>query len=349
MNAPADMGLRVTPLDLDGEARWEAFVAACPEATFFHRVGWKRVIERSFRHACHYLVAEAGGAICGILPLVHVKSRLFGNALISNAFCVYGGPVATDGTARDLLVRHAENLAASLGVDYLEFRSRVPSQPGWACESRLYARFRKPLDPDPDKNLMAFSKYRRKTIRKGIKLGLRSETDHNMDRFYNLYATSVRNLGTPVFSKSYFQSIKAEFGGDCEILIVLKNDRPVSGITSFYFRDEVHTYYAGATSEARTTNANDFAYWEVMRRAAEFGCHTFDMGRSKRGTGAFEFKSHWGIEPEPLHYEYKLLKTDEIPAVNPLNPKYRAFIALWKRLPLPVANAIGPRIARSFG
>lgn len=349
MNAPADLRLRVTPLDHDGEVRWEAFVAACPEATFFHRVGWKRVIERSFGHDCHYLVAESGGAVRGILPLVHVKSRLFGNALISNAFCVYGGPVATDETTRGALVRRAEGLADDLGVDYLEFRNRAPSQPDWASNSTLYAGFRKSLDPDPDKNLLAVRRKQRAMVRKGIKLGLAAEIDPDTDRFFSLYAASVRNLGTPVFAKAYFRNLKAEFGDDCEILTVLNGARPVSGVMSFHFRDEVHPYYGGGTAESRAVAGNDFMYWEVMRRAVERGHRTFDFGRSKQGTGAFDFKRHWGFEPEPLHYEYKLLKTDEIPSVNPLNPKYRMFIAAWKRLPLPVANAIGPRLARNFG
>ena len=349
MNAPPKSQLRVTNLEAGAEGRWDSFVLSCAEATFFHRAGWRRVIEQSFGHACHYVFAESDGAIRGVLPLVHVKSLLFGNSLISNAFCVYGGPAGKDDDARKSLVRYAEELASVLRVDYLEFRSRARTQPGWACNSELYAGFRKELDPDPNKNLLALSKRRRSTVRKGIKLGLTSVVDDDIDRFFQIYSTSVRNLGTPVFAKSYFRNIKATFGDDCEILVVLDNGHPVSSIMSFYFRNEVHTYYAGGTAEARPLNANDFAFWEVMRRATERGCRTFDMGRSKRGTGSFAFKCHWGIEPLALHYEYKLLRTKEIPAVNPLNPKYRALIAVWKRLPLPVANLVGPPIARNFG
>jgi len=340
---------RVRLLDDASEGRWDAFVDACPEATFFHRAGWRRIIEGSFGHACHYLYAEKNGAIAGVLPLAHIRSWLFGKSLISNAFCVYGGPAAANDSARRILTVHAENLAQELGVDYLEYRGRVPRQSDWARNEDLYVSFRKDIDPEPEKNLLAVPRKQRAMIRKGIKAGLVSEIDDDTARLYPVYAASVRNLGTPVFGRRYFAAIKEVFGGDCEVLTVSHGGRPVASVMSFYFRDEVHPYYGGGTADARAVAGNDFMYWEVMRRASESGYRVFDFGRSKRGTGSFAFKKHWGFEPAPLSYEFKLFRGDEVPAINPLNPKYRLFIAMWKRLPLPVANLIGPRLARIFG
>ncbi len=349
MNHVVAAPLTVRPLDEGSEARWDAFVAGCGEATFFHRAGWKRVVEQSLGHSCHFLFAERGGVIRGVLPLVHVNSRLFGNALISKAFSVYGGPAADDDEARRALDEAAVSLAERLNVDHIEYRLRSPSHGDWTCDAELYATFRKELDPDPERNLEAVPRKQRAMVRKGIKLGLRATEDADVERFYALYAESVRNLGTPVFSKRFFRTLKKVFGDDCEILTVGHDGRPVAGVMSYRFRDEVLPYWGGGSPRAREVAAFDFMYWEVMRRACLRGCRLFDFGRSKRGTGSFAFKKHWGFEPEPLYYEYKLVRGRELPEVNPLNPKYSLYIALWKRLPLPVANRLGPMLARHLG
>lgn len=349
MNAMGEAALTVKSLDRGSIPRWEAFVDACPEASFFHRAGWQKVIESSFAHRCHYLYAEAGGTIRGVLPLVHLNSRLFGNALISNAFCVYGGAAASDARTRCALDAAALELARSLGVDHLEYRLLSPTHRDWACNSDLYVTFRKELDADPEKNIAAVPRKQRAMVRKGIKAGLTSEVDPDVRRFYPIYAESVRNLGTPVFSRRFFDNLQAEFGSECEVLTVSHDGRPVASVLSFFFRDAVLPYFGGGVPAARAVAAYDFMYWEVMRRACERGYRCFDFGRSKRGTGSFAFKKHWGFEPQPLFYEYKLIRGDRIPEVNPLNPKYKLYISLWKRLPLPIANTIGPFLAKQLG
>jgi FemAB-related protein (PEP-CTERM system-associated) len=329
--------------------RWDAFVEACEEATFFHLAGWKAVVEGSYGHDCPYLVAEQNGRIQGILPLVHIKSLIFGNAIISNAFCVRGGPVAITDAASLALDAEAVRLAEERGVDYLEFRLNQRAHSGWLCKGDLYVNFARTMDPDPEKNMLAIPRKQRAMVRKGVKGGLVGEIDDGIERFFRLYAESLRNLGTPVHSKRFFQSLRDVFGDQCEITTVVCDSGPVSAVLTFYFRDRVLPYYGGGSPRARDLAAFDFMYWDVMRRACEKGYRIFDYGRSKRGTGSFAFKKHWGFEPEPLHYEYKLIRQREAPNVNPLNPKYRTFIALWKRLPLPIANALGPYLAKQLG
>ncbi|MFQ5467511.1 MAG: FemAB family XrtA/PEP-CTERM system-associated protein [Kiloniellaceae bacterium] len=341
--------LEVYELDDAGVTAWDDFVHECPEATFFHLSGWRTVIERSFGHRCHFLVAASHGIIRGVLPLVHVKSALFGNSLISNGFCVYGGPAVTDDAAGAALDSAATRLAERLGVNHLEYRLRRPAHGNWACNPDLYVTFRKTIDPDPDKNLAAIPRKQRAMVRKGIKAGLRGEVDDGIERLYRVYAESVRNLGTPVFAHKYFRHLKETFGPGCEVLTITYEGRPVASVMSFVFRDEIVPYYGGGTAQARQVAGNDFMYWEVMRRACERGLGVFDFGRSKRGTGAFAFKKHWGFEATPLYYEYKLVRGTEVPEINPTNPKYQLYIACWKRLPLPVANLIGPPIARALG
>lgn len=339
----------VRPLEAADEAAWERFVEGCPDATFFHRAGWRRVIEKSFGHPTHFLLAERAGAIVGVLPLVHVKSRLFGNSLVSTAFGVYGGPAAVDAEARRLLTARAVEIADTLGVGHLEYRSRAPSEPAWSRKSDLYVTFRRDLPDDPEKILGMIPGKRRNMVRKGLKAGLQARLDQDFSRHYPVYATSVRNLGTPVFPRHYFEAIRAEFGDATEIMTVSDAGEPVSSAFSFYFRGEVTPYYVGGTLAARKNAAFDVMYYHLLGRAIERGCHLYDFGRSKRGTGSFDFKVLWGFEPTPLHYEYYLPRGGSVPDLNPLNPKYRLFIEVWKRLPLPIANLIGPRIIGSLG
>jgi len=342
--------LRVRELGHDRLADWDSFVLASPEATFFHRAGWKRVIERAFGHPTHYLYAERSGEIEGVLPLVHIKSAIFGNSLSSLAFCVYGGPVTANAEALAVLDQAARSLADRLGVGHLEYRCLEPCGfSGMTEKADLYVTFRKEIDADIEKNMAAIPRKQRAMVRKGQKFGLVSEIDADCLRLHRAYGESVRNLGTPVFSRRYFEALKEEFGDQCEVLIVTNGHDALSGVMSFYFRDQVLPYYGGGTARARDFAANDFMYWEVMRRACERGCRIFDFGRSKRGTGAFDFKKNWGFAPQPLHYQYLMRRGDKPPELNPLNPKLRLFIEAWKRLPLPVANALGPRIVRYLG
>jgi FemAB-related protein (PEP-CTERM system-associated) len=150
--------------------------------------------------------------------------------------------------------------------------------------------------------------------------------------------------------RRWFAALLDALGDDADVLIVRDaQGRPVSGVLSFWFRDEVLPYYAGDVPAARDLAANDFKYWALMERACRRGCRVFDYGRSKQGTGSFDFKKNWGFVPEPLAYEHALVRAAAIPEHNPLNPRYRAFIAAWRRLPRPVANALGPFVVRGLG
>jgi FemAB-related protein (PEP-CTERM system-associated) len=344
MNEP----VRIIELDAGLRSDWDAYVEAHPEGTFFHLSGWKPVVEAAFGHRMRFFLAEREGRIAGVLPLGQMRHVLFGNSLVSTPFCVYGGVLADDDEVRGALEQHATGLAEQLGVDHLEMRNRAARRADWPAKD-LYFTFRKPIEPDPDANLKAIPRKQRAMVRKGIKAGLVGEVDESVDRLYAAYSESVRNLGTPVFPKRYFAALKREFGDACEVVSVTHRGKLVAGVMNFYFRDEVLPYYGGGTADARAVAGNDFMYWEVMRRAAERGVKVFDYGRSKRDTGSFAFKKHWGFEPEPLHYEYYLVKSRSVPDLNPSNPKYRLFIQAWQKLPLGMSRIVGPWLARGLG
>ena len=239
-------------------------------------------------------------------------------------------------------------LAAERGVDHLELRNERPVRDDWLRKDGLYVTFKKAISEDHDANLGAIPRKQRAMVRKGIKAGLVGELDTGIDNLYRAYSESVRNLGTPVFPKAHFRAIRAEFGDDVDVVTVRHEGHVVASVMNYYFRDQVLPFYGGGISAARNLAANDFMYWEVMRRAVERGCRVFDFGRSKIDTGSYRFKKHWGFEPEPLSYEYHLVRAKEMPDLNPNNPKYRLFINAWKRLPVGVSRAIGPWLARGL-
>lgn len=340
---------RLELADADAACRWDAFVQGCPGATFFHRAGWQRLMVNVFRHSTHYLYAERAGEIIGVLPLAHVRSALFGNALVSLPFAVYAGVATEDKEAADALELAAQELARKLAVEHLEFRNMISRHPAWPTQD-IYVTFRKQLHADEEANMLAIPRKQRAMVRKGIKNGLASEIDREVDRFFSLYADNVHRHGTPALPKRYFRALQEEFGDDCEILTVVAPDgQLLSSVLSFFFRDEILPYYAGDAVAARDLAANDFKYWELMRRACLRGIRVFDYGRSKQGTGPYAFKKNWGFEPQPLYYEYCLYKRDAIPQNNPNNAKYRLLIEAWRRMPIGLANWLGPHVVRNLG
>jgi FemAB-related protein (PEP-CTERM system-associated) len=341
--------LTIRPFRAGDEAAWDVFVLAHAQGTFFHLSGWKRVIERAFRHPTYYLVAERGGLITGVLPLTLVKSLLFGSSLISNAFAVRGGPLAADPESSRVLEGAAMRLMEELAVPVLELRDYSRRRADWPSRSGLYANFRRRLDPSADRNMKAIPRKQRAMVRKGINNQLRSDVDDDVDRLYPIYAESVHHLGTPVFAKSYFQILREEFADVSDVVTVSWGGKAVASVLNFYFRDEVLPYYGGGLRAARALAANDFMYWEVMRRACERGYRVFDFGRSKIGTGSYAFKHNWGFQPEPLVYQFRLAIGRSLPDLNPLNPKLAVFIAAWKKLPLAAATRLGPLIVRGIG
>ncbi|HEX8574127.1 MAG TPA: FemAB family XrtA/PEP-CTERM system-associated protein [Allosphingosinicella sp.] len=355
MNAPfAAAGLAVRTADLrdPSEARrLESFVVEHPGGQVFHRPAWSRAVETGCRQRSHYLACEDGaGRLRGLLPLTEIRSPLFGNSMVSAGFGVGGGILADGEAAASALAQSAWALAQSLGCPEVELRGGPAPGPEWRVRDGLYANFEADLPEGDEAILKSIKRHQRAEVRRAMGFGLdcRSGRDAaDLDSHYRVYSDSVRNLGTPVFPRALFEAMVAELGEDCDILTVSKDGRPLSSVLSFYHKGVVHPYWGGGTAEARRWRANEAMYYEVMRRAARRGCTRFDFGRSKVGTGAYAFKKNWGFEPRPLAYS---VRSDGAPrSVNPLDPKYRLQVALWKKLPLRLANWIGPLIARGLG
>ncbi len=331
------------------QQRWDAFVHQCSIGTFFHLSGWKRVIEQAYGHKCHFLYAEKNGDIVGVLPLAHQRSLLFGSALISLPFCVYGGVASDDTDIMDKLEDVAITLAEQLNVDYLELRYPFERQ-NRLTERCAHSTFGYELAEDDAGILAGIKKNARAVIRNSMKNDLEFTVSGDVDESYEIYSESVRNLGTPVFPKNYFRTLKDVFGDQCEVLTVTHEGKSVSSVLSFYYKGEVLPYYGGGTPEARNLKSNDFMYYQLMCHArANKACNRFDFGRSKNDSGAYKYKKNYGMTPVPLHYQFYLVKADQLPNLSPNNPKYQMFINLWKKLPIRVSRFMGPFLSRYLG
>lgn len=340
--------IQVKKLPTSEHKAWDDYVNKHAEGTFFHLSGWKTVLENSFSFPCHYLVAKTDEKIAGVLPLTEQKSMLFGHALISNPFCVYGGVLADSDEIKHQLEEAASKLAEQLNVDYLELRYKT-KQKNQLIEKSAHSYFIKPLADNDEENLLAIKKKQRAVVRHSLKNELVTDVNKNIDDFYQIYSTSVRNLGTPVFSKKYMKNLVDAFGDKVDILSVKKDGKTISSVMNFYYKNEVLPYYGGGLFEARALKSNDHMYYKLMCHATEKGCTSFDFGRSKNDSGAYKYKRTWGIEPQPLYHYYHLVKANDIPNLSPNNPKYQMFIKLWQKLPLKISQLIGPHLSKYLG
>ncbi|MFC6438715.1 FemAB family XrtA/PEP-CTERM system-associated protein [Bowmanella sp. JS7-9] len=345
----SELVIKTLGQDKTEQQKWDAFVDQCQLGTFFHLSGWKTVIEKSYGHTCHFLYANQDERIVGVLPLAHQKSILFGNALISLPFCVYGGAASDDPDVMNALEDAAIELAQKLGVDYLEMRYPFGRQ-NRLSERCAHSTFGCDLGDDDAAILAGVKKNERAVIRHSLNNGLEYTVSGDVKECYEIYSESVRNLGTPVFPKHYFSTLKDVFGERCEVLTVTKEGKSVSSVLSFYYKNEVLPYYGGGTPQARELKSNDFMYYQLMCHARnDRACHRYDFGRSKNDSGAFKYKKNWGMAPVPLHYQFYLVKAEALPNLSPNNPKYQLFIQMWKRLPIWLSRLMGPFLSKYLG
>jgi FemAB-related protein (PEP-CTERM system-associated) len=328
-----------------------AFLAERPDAQLFHHPGWSRAVEIGCGGRAHYLLAEGGG-IEGVLPLSEIRSLIFGNSMVSAGFGVGGGIVAGREETIQKLADAAWDMARRNGCSGVELRGGPVPGAGWQIQDNVYADFAMDLGDDDEAILRSIRKRQRAEVRRAEGHGLEfraGRSAEDLDAHYHCYSTSVRNHGTPIFPRALFAAMLDEFGEDADIVTAWKDGEPLSSVFSFYFKGSVYPYWGGGTAEARQWRANEWLYYRLMCHGRTRGCDRIDFGRSKVGTGPYDFKSNWGMEPRPLVYAVRTADGSKPREINPLNPKYRLRIALWRKLPLPVANLIGPTIARGLG
>lgn len=333
-------------------AELDAWICAHPASTPFHRPAWISAVAKGCGQQAIMLAARQGQEIAGVLPLNLIHSPLFGRALVSSGFAVDGGILADSADIAQALAGAAWRLAEASSCTTVELRGGMLPEEGWVRKSGAYLNFAKPLEADQEAQLLAVPKRHRAEIRKGLDNGLATEVGNSrrlLEIHYRLYAENVHRLGTPVFPRAMFAQVLAAFGDQADILMVSKDGIPQGAVLSLYHRETCMPYWQGATWNARRLRSNEVAYFNLMRHARERGCTMFDFGRSKVGTGPALWKKTWGWEGEPLTYVVRAAEGYEVRDINPLSSRYRRKVELWKKLPLRLANAIGPHIARGLG
>ncbi len=357
MNAPMlhrPLALRFADLsDPIDRARIGAYVHEHKDGTPFHVPAWSAAVAKGCGQVSHYLIAERGmQGIVGVMPLTELHSPLFGRVLASAGFGVGGGILADRPDVVTALAEACWALAQRVSCASVEVRGGPLPGPEWTVDDTHYLGFARDLAEDDEAELLAIPRKQRAEVRKSLANELEisvGQEASDVAAHYAVYAQSVRNLGTPVFPATLFTEVLQEFGKAADVLVVRSGGEAVAAVLSLYWRGTVYPYWGGGTAAARRLRANDRMYFELMRHARERGCSRFDFGRSKVGTGAAAFKKNWGFEAEPLTYYDRVADGASIRDANPLNPKYRLQVALWSRLPLAIANRVGPFISKGLG
>lgn len=344
------MSLRIDQLAPGQELIWDAFVCAHPHGTPFHLLAWKRTIEATFPYQSRYLCAfRPDGSLRGILPLFLVDTFLTGKVLLSTPFAVYGGILAEDDQARDALGQHLRAMAEAEAVQYVELRNSWPDQCLGFHPVDRYVTFTQPVSPVSDDDLLAsVSKKTRNMVRKSLKSPFSTRATTSLDHLYRLLVNNYRRLGTPVFPRSFFETMQKNFGPVLDIREILLENEVAAAAVNFHFRGSMHTYYAASDPKFLAQAPNNYMYFDFLRWAGHNGHAEFDFGRSKKDTGTFEFKRHWGTTMRELPYEVMLVKRKDPPNFSPKNPKFELAIQAWQRLPLGLTRILGPHLIRLF-
>ncbi len=348
----AETPVEISVLPACDKQDWDQYVEEHPEGSFFHLFGWGEVIKSTYGYEPVYLVARRHDRVVGLALFVDVKAPLLGRSLISTAFTVGGGPIGDDPAVVDALGQSIIQIGEDRRVQYIEIRKNNLSLENWHTKSGKHAEFSLEIPVDPDLHLKSVPRKRRADLRKALAMGeageLQLRYEDDVDSFYSLYARSLRRLGTPVMPKKFLQELLRVFASRIDISFVDHKGVCVAGLFSFHFKECALPYYVGMAPGSRECRAHDFIYWSAMRRAISLGHTIFDFGRSKINSGPYQYKKLWGAVPQPLSYQYKLIRAHEAPGVNPNNPKFLYFSEAWKKLPLPVANIVGPVLAPNF-
>jgi serine/alanine adding enzyme len=331
--------------------RWDQFVMKSGNSSCYHLSTWKDVIGKSFGHPAWYLLSEdRSGRINGILPVVQLRSTLFGNFMVSLPYFTYGGVCAESAEIERQLYREAARIAADRGARHIELRQTHLIDGGGPVKTSKVS-MQLALPESADDLWKSFPSRLRNQARRPMREGMyaRLGREGELDDFYTVFATNMRDLGTPVYAKEFFRNILRAFPESTWICTVCtKHREPVASGFLIGFKDTLEIPWASSLRIYNRYSPNMLLYWSVLRFACESGYRVFDFGRSTPGEGTYKFKEQWGARPLQLYWHYWMRNGDRLPELNPKNPKYRAAISAWKRLPVGLTKLIGPMLVKNL-
>ena len=345
----ADVPIAVSVAVEADAAEWDRYLSSRADATPYHQWKWRGVFERAFNHETRYLVARRGPYIAGVLPIVLFRSPLFGRFMVSLPFVTYGGIVADDDAVAERLLAEAAEIGSRERLDHLELRHTTRRFEHLPCKQHKVSMM-VTLATSTERAWESMDRKVRNQIRKAEKSGLTASAGgaELLDDFYAIFARNMRDLGTPVYARAFFEQVLATFPDRALVVVVRQGATPVAAGIVLGTGDSVEVPWASSLNEYRSLCPNHTLYWFVMQWAIEHRFKVLDFGRSTPDEGTFQFKKQWGAVPAPLCWEYQLQRGAQMPDQSPKNPKYRAAIDMWKRCPLWLTNTIGPHIVRSI-
>ena len=341
--------LRITELEREDEAAWDAYVRSSPASTFYHQIGWRNVVEKTYKHKPVYLVAKEESEIKGVLPLFLMRSLVFGKKLVSVPFAPYGGVCADNETAERALVEEAKRITKEQGADYLEFRTISENNTSSLISKSLYVTSILELDTNPAVVLSEkLKRNKRKTIAKSEKRNLTMDWTNKTTDFYAMYAHNMRDLGSPVHSNEFFENILRELPDNSKVLTVKRDGKILYAAFYLFYKDTVINSWSSTLDEYRKYYPTDFGIWNAIKYSCENGYKNYDFGRSQEDSTNLEFKRRWSAEMKPLYYLYYLNKAKEVPNITTSNPKRQKFAGMWCKLPLRLTTTAGPLIRKGI-
>jgi FemAB-related protein (PEP-CTERM system-associated) len=334
--------------EADDASEWDEFVRSHNEASGYHLWSWQMVFRAAFGHRCHYLIAKRGNGVVGVLPLVEVRSWLFGRALSSLPYVNYGGILADDLETSRVLLEHAAELMRARSLSYVLLRHRRRLLPELRARTHKVAMLM-PLQRNRDDMWERLDRKVRNQIRKAEKSGLAVASGgvELLEEFYAVFARNMRDLGTPTYGKALFSAILSQFPQDARLHVARLEGRPIASALSYTYGDGIEVPSASSLREHRALCPNHLLYWSVIVQAIDDGRRAFDFGRSTLDDGTYHFKKQWGAVPEQLWWEYSLRDGVDLPSDDRQDRRFRGPIEMWKRLPVGLATFFGPVIANS--
>lgn len=327
-------------------AEWNGFLDRSPSANFYLRYEWGKIIAKVFGHEVIRIVARSDDEIVGVFPLVRMKTRLFGHMLVSMPFLNFGGVAAEAPEVKRILLEEACRIARVHGCDYLELRSQTPLAKEPTVTHKVSMALALPSDSVDLWD--SFSTKHRTNIRRAYKNDVNAEFGGSelLPDFYRMMERSWRGLGTPLYSRRFFDEVFDQLGEHCRVYLARARGEVIGAALNGHFRGTVEGMWAAGDPKARDLQANYVLYWEMLKDACDEGFKRYHLGRSTAGSGAQRFKEKWGAQPEQLYWVYDLPPGHDVPELRPENPRYHLVMNIWRRIPLPLLRIVGPRIAR---
>jgi len=332
----------------DGLAAVEAYLAEHPAASVWHRPEVSRFIEDTCGNSARYFCAfDDTGNLVGVLPVVQLSSQLFGNFLVAMPYFNYGGVLADNRDVALKLISHADQWRREVNASHLELRFCQDNDLGLPQKTDKVV-FWLPLPAKIDDLWDSFQPK----VRAQIRRGQREMTELTigglelLDEFYRVFSVNMRDLGTPVYGKDFFANLLQTLEGQAWLVVARINGRAVGCAFLTGYKGRMEIPWASTLRRYNHTSINMGMYWKVLEFAVQQGFEVFDFGRCSEGAGTYRFKQQWGAQPLKLYWDYVLPDGEQLPALNPDNPKFRLMIAVWQRLPVVLTNLLGPHIVK---